>query len=655
MDIAGFQLLVFVQIQFFTSMNADQINKIKTASPLDLPQILIDMELYDKQRAKDLFDEVNEKFDRESMETNVIMPVFTTITDAILDLKCFRGMTKKLGLTSNRVIGECRDFNYEGKISMLMPDSFAENRNQQEIQREWAQENRSEYIRSQYENISSMGRYKKSKVEENGSRKNMTDEYTMEQNITAKKDNPDHRRNDPKNEYNAETDHIEPLKKIFDKVQSNAGLSDGDIKDIANQDYNFAVTGHRINRHKNKMSNSEFIKKQDELKAEGKPYVELSPEVRANMIRMEKEAQKQIDKSINATLLKNLTGKGKADRAERKAAMEKRQQELGRKLTEAERQQVDDRLARQKAADIHMGNAKAAGNQSIMYAIGNVVLMILKPLYYEVRDGFSNGFKDGVNAKTYKEAFKIRFARIKNYISSQITDLKKLFGNLMDMLKNFVSALVEGLIGMFVGMFKKLFRVLKEGVKIFMEAWPVLFGKESKNMTTAQKGDAIVKILGGSAVALCGIGIDMLMDRLLLGFIELFPGLKDFAELIRCPISTLLTGTASALMFYALDRADLFNVKKDQRNQRIDEIFNERIKDIEESTRNFEAAAAETLKEQVIQFNTLMSSIKNNLTKGDMLAVDNDLLGLSRFLGFQLGYTSHEDFKEKQNNLNWDL
>ena len=225
MDIAGFQLLVFVQIQFFTSMNADQINKIKTASPLDLPQILIDMELYDKQRAKDLFDEVNEKFDRESMETNVIMPVFTTITDAILDLKCFRGMTKKLGLTSNRVIGECRDFNYEGKISMLMPDSFAENRNQQEIQREWAQENRSEYIRSQYENISSMGRYKKSKVEENGSRKNMTDEYTMEQNITAKKDNPDHRRNDPKNEYNAETDHVVPLKQVFDKVQTNAGVN----------------------------------------------------------------------------------------------------------------------------------------------------------------------------------------------------------------------------------------------------------------------------------------------------------------------------------------------------------------------------------------------------------------------------------------------
>lgn len=617
-------------------MDADQINKIRTASPLDLPQVLINMELYDKQRAKDLFNEVNEKFDSESMETNVMMPVFTTLSDAILDLKCFRGMTKKLGLTSNRIIGECRDFNYEGNLSLLMPSLFAKNST--------LQDDRLEYIRSKYEDPSAMGRYKKSKMDENGPRKNITDEYTGEKNITAKKDNPDHRRNDPKNEYNAETDHIVPLKQVFDEVQTNAGLSNGDIKDIANQDYNFAVTGHRINRHKNKMSNSEFIKKQDELKAEGKPYVELSPEVRANMIRMEKEAKKNIDNSINATVLNNLTGQGNADRTERKAAMEKRQQELGRKLTEAERKQVDDGLARQKAAKIHMGNAKAAGNQSLMYAMGSVVLMILKPLYYEVRDGFVNGFKEGVNAKTYKEAFKIRFARIKNYISSQICNLRNFLGNMMDMLKNFISAIVEGLIGMFVGIFKKIFRLLKEGVKIFMEAWPVLFGKESKNMTSAQKGDAIVKILGGSAVALCGIGIDMLLEKL--GFIP---------DELRGVISTMLTGLASALMFYALDKADLFNVKADQRNKRIDEIFDERINDIKEKTRNFEEAATETLKEQVIQFNSLMNGLKSNLTKGEMLAVDNDLLGLSRFLGFELGYTSHEDFKEKQNNLNWDL
>ena len=108
-------------------------------------------------------------------------------------------------------------------------------------------------------------------------------------------------------------------------------------------------------------------------------------------------------------------------------------------------------------------------------------------------------------------------------------------------------------------------------------------------------------------------------------------------------------------MFYALDKADLFNVKADQRNKRIDEIFDERINDIKEKTRNFEEAATETLKEQVIQFNSLMSGLKSNLTKGEMLAVDNELLGLSRYLGFEVGYANLEDFNKKRNDLNWDL
>ena len=85
----------------------------------------------------------------------------------------------------------------------------------------------------------------------------------------------------------------------FNQLQNNSALSDGDIKRIANQDYNFAVTARLVNNPKRDMSNSEFIAEQDKLKAEGKPYVELSPEVRANMIKMEQEAQKAINRSVN--------------------------------------------------------------------------------------------------------------------------------------------------------------------------------------------------------------------------------------------------------------------------------------------------------------------------------------------------------------------
>ena len=58
----------------------------------------------------------------------------------------------------------------------------------------------------------------------------------LEKITLLQKSNPDLRRNDQKNLYNAETDHIVPLKQIFNQLQNNMGLSDGDIKRIANSE-----------------------------------------------------------------------------------------------------------------------------------------------------------------------------------------------------------------------------------------------------------------------------------------------------------------------------------------------------------------------------------------------------------------------------------
>ena len=603
--------------------------RLRNASPLDLPKAIIDTELYDEQKAKDLFDEVNENFNRDNMESNVIMPVFTTMLDSILDLKCFHGITKKLGLTSNRVIIECKNFNYDGNASYLIPDSFAENRNQQETNSKWGEQNRPEYDRGKYEDPSMMGQYKNKKVKENGTRKNLPDEYTQKKNITRFKNDGDARRNDPKHLYNAETDHIIPLKRIFDEVQNNAGLSDEDIKRIANQDYNFAVTSRKINNAKRELTNSEFIRRQEELKAEGKPYIELSDEQKENMIQMEENAHKEVDKSINKTVLKNLSGLGEADRQKReeatKRAFAEEEKRLGRKLTGEEKSEIHTKITKQlskeKAANIHISNAKNAGKQSLMYIMGNVLLLVIKPLYFEIKDGFVNGFKKGVNASTYKEAFSIRFVRVKDYVWKQLKDIKTELGNVLDFIKNFISALIEGIIGMFVGVFKQILRVLKEGIKAFMNAWPILFGKNSNTMTAAQKGDAIVKILGGSAVALCGIGIDALLEKI------------GLPEMIRGAISTLLSGLASVLMFYVLDKADLFNVKADLRNQRINEIFQARIDDIRERTCNFQQAALETLRDQKLKFKEIESSFNKEVLSGNFNAINNKLNELENFLG----------------------
>lgn len=107
------------------------------------------------------------------------------------------------------------------------------------------------------------------------------------------------------------------------------GLSDGDIKRIANSDDNLALTGRRINNPKRDMSNREFIKEQERLKAQGKEYVELTPEQKENMLRMEDEAQHSLENSVNKTVIKNLLGQGEADRAIRKEAYNKKRRNWG--------------------------------------------------------------------------------------------------------------------------------------------------------------------------------------------------------------------------------------------------------------------------------------------------------------------------------------
>ena len=151
------------------------INKFKdrmtTASPLEVPYLLMELEQYDSETAMGLFEKVNREFNREDMMNNILTPVTTTIVDSLLMLPAFKGFARKMGLNANRVMAECQSFNYDGSILYLQPDSFVEKSNQDFINAEWGEKHRSDYDRSKYENTSKMGRYKKSVAEQSGGKK----------------------------------------------------------------------------------------------------------------------------------------------------------------------------------------------------------------------------------------------------------------------------------------------------------------------------------------------------------------------------------------------------------------------------------------------------------------------------------------------------
>lgn len=609
-----------------------KLEELSKESPLNITTKLQEFEMYDRKSSQEIIDEVYAEFESgDNLTESVLKPVFTSIIDGLLEATVGGKAARKKGLTATRVIDECEKFSYEDEnCNESTVDGYTEHKQANDYTNEYGKENRNDFLRSKYENQNEMNKYKKKAVDENNGNKLLKDEYTNEKKLYAYRNNPDKRRKDKKYDYQAEPDHIVPLKQLHDQFKGNYALSDEDIKRIANSEENLALTSGELNGRKLDKSNSKFIKDQEERKKQGKEYIELDKATKANMIQMEKDAQRYMNKQANETVFENLTGKGTADRNAKKSAYATAEEEKGRKLTKEERDLINKDLSKDKSNEIYSNTMGNATQQAKDYAVGNLILFIVKPLYFEVKDIFKNGMKEGVGADSTVEALKVRFGRIKEYVFTNAIGF--LGNNIWDFVKGFVSSLIEGIISLFVGVFKQVLKLLKEGIKIFTQSAKILFGKEAKEMTPSQKGDAIIKIFGGSIIAISGIGIEAILNKIGIG------------EPWSIVLSTMLSGIASALFMYILDKVDLFSTKAEKRRDRINEIFDERISDIQTVSESFDLVAIDTLLKQHQEFEEINESILNGLSKNSIDDINQGLYKIAEFFKVDLPYSNTSEF-----------
>lgn len=593
-------------------------DSIRNASPLELASKLQEAELYDKKETRAVVDEVYKEFSNQgSLVDEVVVPVFMSVADGLLESTAATRSLRKKGLTASKIISQCKSFSYDNvETDTIVPDGYTEWKNVGEQTRSdfqhYGEQTRIAYDRATYEDKDRLNQYKQNRFDNNGGRINATDEYTGQKNVYQYKSNPDARRNVEayKHDHQAEVDHIVPLKNIHEQFKGNYALTDDDIKNIANSDSNYALTSARINRGagapgqggKFDMTNSEFVEDQRRREREGAPNLGLSEEAKENMLRKEKESQKEIQKDANKAIFDNLTGQGTGNTSE-----------------------------------IWGKTASNAANQSKDYIVGNVILYLIKPLYYEISDMFRNGVKEGVGAESTFQAFKIRFGRVKKYVVENA--LAFLGNNVWEFVKGFISSLIEGIISLFIGIFKQILKVIKEGIKVFVKAGKILFGKQSSQLSAAEKGDAIIKIIGGSVLAICGIGIEALLNKI---------GVVEPWSII---LSTMLAGIASTLFMLLLDKIDLFSVKAEKRRKRIEEIFDARIKDIHDATQAFNTAAIETMREQRLQFVAIDKKINDAIQGNNIVAINSSLFDLASFMHVDLGYKNQDEFVEKFDDM----
>lgn len=622
------------------------IEELEYASPLEISRLLQEMELYDEKTSQEVLDEVHEKFDSaEHLEDEVLKPVFMSVIDGLLEATSGGRAARKKGLTASRVVEECTSFSYDDlEDNHTNVNGYTEykNINHDEIEyqvqlEKWKKDGKNgdrpqyngsvnsnstqEYVRSNLEDSSAMNDYKE---KQRHGEKKIKDEYTGKDNLYVSQNNMPDNYNDETHRKQAQPDHIVPLKQLHEQYKHNYALDDSDLKRIANSESNLAITSAEINQVKRDMTNKQYIEWMDE---HGKPLDENTKKI---MLQKQKEATKSIESDVNKTVAKNLVGKGQVDEKAMKNAVNEFKENNGQAPTEEQRNQIEQNLIKKKTNEIRGTAVKNAAGQAKDYAVGNLILFIVKPIYYEISDIFKNGLKEGVGADSGSQALGIRFTRVKKYV---MTHAKAFFGDsILDFVKGFVSSLIEGIISLFVGMLKQVLKILKEGVKILVGSVQILFGKNAKAMSPAQKGDAIIKLIGGSVIAISGVALESLLNKI---------GICDPWSVV---LSTMLSGIASALFMYILNKADLFSTKAERRYERVKEIFDERIKDVQEATELFDRVALETMKEQRLQFESIQEEINTGLESNDIDSINTGLYKLADFMKVDLPYSNTKEF-----------
>lgn len=615
------------------------VEKLQNASPLALSGVIAECEFYDQTESEKVFADVVAEFEKDGGGTNSILkPVSLAIVDGLLEgTKAGKAMRKK-GITASRVLQECDAFTYgEMEIGPIPGVAYVDWKNAADERAVYGGRPDRAFHRTQLQNSGRMTEYKEKADAEAASsgRKNLIDEYSGDRNITAKRSNPDQRRDDPKNSHQAETDHVIPLKELHKRFKGNYGLSMTDIRNIANMDDNFALTSSKVNRSKQDLTNKAYLKK---LRKSTNPEDRaLADKLEAGMMKKEKAAEKAIVKGVNEAVKNNLLGKGAVSRQEMDAGIKAYEKKTGKKLKDlkpeeraAIKKEVRKGLQSDKAKKIYGKASTDAAKQAADMAAGNAILYILKPIYYELKDSFKNGFIEGVSCATGTDAVRVRFTRVKKYLIENASEF--LGDGVGEFIKGFVSAIIESIIGLFLGMFKSVLKLLKEGVRIFVQAAKILWGKDSAKMTSAQKGDAIVKLIGGSVAALAGIGIDALLNS---------AGIPDTWSV---PLSTMLSGIVSAVFMCLLDKADLFNVRDERRNARLKEVFDARVADIRADAANFSSEVNRRLIADRCKYMELDGAVNAALDSRDIHAVDKALSGMADFFKVTLPYEDSQSF-----------
>jgi hypothetical protein len=373
-----------------------------------------------------------------------------------------------------------------------------------------------------------------------------------------------------------DVDHIMPGKSVVGGL-SSIPLSDLQRKQILNSESNFVMMESSDNRSKGDSSGTQYI----------------------------------LDKKKQGS--RDARQKGKSYSAQDKAKV------IGRDV---------------KAISSIAGKAAVAGanNQAKSKAIGDLIVLAMKPIYFEITDIVKNGVKYGVNADSFSDALRARFNRVIKFYKNQIFPFIE--DAIKDFFDNVVTNFFTALGGIITSLLAKSLSIVVKGFKSIVEAVRIAVSSDPK-YTPARKGDAILKLLSTTVVTL----VTEHFSAQILSFIQGTP-----FEFISDIATIILSGIASTFVVYFLDKIDLFSSKKEIQTQKAQEIFDMRIAQIKENTDAFETASIARIAEDRLQFRAIAEQIDKDIAENKN--VNSSVYRMAEFLKIDLKIKKVDDFMD---------
>ncbi|MEY8252912.1 MAG: hypothetical protein RPR91_11055 [Colwellia sp.] len=578
------------------TISAEELaSKLNNSSPLQASKILIETELFEKKSSLDVLDEIYDHFEnKESLIDELVTPIGLNVLDGIISHKKLK--LNRTGVTASRLWNEIKGFDYStaGINAATLSD-----KQQLEGMRETREYNKE--VRKEMT---------KRKNLDGNKEKHFGDSLTGESSIevTGAGEKVEvyryqkHAKSEGEKNRASDTDHVVPVKQINDRYAKNAFLTETDIAAITDADFNLIEISNELNRMKGAGSFQDLANRKGVLQQKRDSGVKLSAQEKRDVKKLEGISDETLNNGIECE-----------------------NESAENILSDAQGQAVENVKSNKTKI------AKKAGLQSLeqaqYQALGTAMIEAFKPLIYELSDSIKNGFEAGVGVTDLMAAIKIRFARVMEHIKKKIVPMLADF--VKNIFQNFAKILIEGILGLVTGIFKSIMRIISEGFSAIVSAVKILC-TDSGAMSPTEKGDAIVKLLASTVTTFAVFYFSE----------HIVSAIPD--EFIQDVCLAIMSGVASTLVVYLIDKLDLFSVKHEKRSKLVAEIFQERIATIKKNTDAFNASSVQELAAQKVAFKKLYEDFESGIDND--FDITNNVNSIADFMKIDLKILDTESF-----------